>query len=102
MLLTCFDKNKSIFLPFLGVSGEISSAYGYEAIYGAGGILQILAICYAFSFVKESKEIRAYNSIDSSVSSSDASTEGKASTKDVEKNHNEADEEKASCCSIFR
>ena len=98
-----FIKSDEIhFLPFLGVSGEISSAYGYEAIYGAGGILQILAICYAFFFVKESKEIRAYNNIDSSVSSSDASTEGKASTKDVEKNLDEADEEKGSCCSIFR
>ena len=84
------------------MSGEISSAYGYEAIYGAGGILQILAIVYAFFFVKESKEIAAYNNIDSTNSSSNSSIEDNSTTKDSEKQLDETGSEKASCCSIFR
>ena len=60
--------------------------FGYEAIYGSGAILQILAICYAIFFVKESKEIRAYNNIDSSNSSSNSSAGENSTTKDTEKN----------------
>ena len=56
--------------PEIKSRDKISAEFGYEAIYGSGAILQILAICYAIFFVKESKEIRAYNNIDSSNSSS--------------------------------
>lgn len=47
------------FCSFTGVSGEILAEFGYEAIYGSASILHVIAIIYAFTFVKESDKIRA-------------------------------------------
>ena len=89
-------------LTLSGVSGEISSEFGYEAIYAAGGAFQLLAILYAIFFVKESKEIRAYKNIDASESNTSTNSSEKPATKDIEAKSNDTDSEKASCCSIFR
>ena len=48
----------SLFCSFSGVSGEILAEFGYEAIYGSASILHVIAIIYAFTFVKESDKIR--------------------------------------------
>ena len=48
----------SSFYAFSGVSGEILAEFGYEAIYGSASILHVIAIIYAFTFVKESDKIR--------------------------------------------
>ena len=50
---------KRVFSLILGVSGEISSRFGYEAIYGLGATFQTLAICYCIFFVKESRNNQA-------------------------------------------
>lgn len=43
---------------FSGISGKLVTQFGYAVIYGAAGILQLLAITYAVFFVKSSAEIR--------------------------------------------
>ena len=75
-----------------GVSGEISSRFGPEAIYGAGATFQSLAICYCYFFVQESKKVQDSKSIEGS-NNSEVLFDNEIS-KELE--------EKASCCSIFR
>ena len=41
-----------------GVAGIILTTYGYEVIYGAAAIMNVLAILYALFFVTESDKIR--------------------------------------------
>ena len=65
------------------MSGEILSNFGYEAIYGSGCVLQVLAITYAFIFVKDSDKIRK--------------AKGMPEKKEVKRN----DKKSASCSSIF-
>merc|ERR1719189_1112709 len=89
-----------------GVSGEISSEFGYEVIYGAGAALQLLAIFYAVFFVKESKKLQAYKNMVSSNSSTTKTTEDSQSSnsktiEDSQKNKENSNIKIASCMSIF-
>ena len=46
------------YFTYIGVSGKISTYFGYEAIYGSAAVLQTLAILYAMFFVKESHHVK--------------------------------------------
>ena len=60
---------------FSGVSGKISTRFGYGAIYGTAGVLQFLALTYAIFFVKESTDIRDYKGMTSADSNGDKKKE---------------------------
>ena len=81
----------------VGVSGEISARFGYEAIYGLGATFQCLAIGYCFFFVKESRTIQTTKDNYSTIANKSPS---KGSTE--EQNLNETEIRSASPTSFFR
>ena len=86
-----------IHFVFIGVSGEISAYFGYEAIYGLGATFQCLAIGYCFFFVKESRNTQTTKDNYSTIANKSPS---KGSTE--EQDLNETEIKSASPTSFFR
>ena len=84
-------------MVFIGVSGEISARFGYEAIYGLGATFQCLAIGYCFFFVKESRNTQTTKDNYSTIANKSPS---KGSTE--EQNSDQTEIRSASVGSFFR